>query len=1023
MKHSRMAGAALAVGMSLVGSSAFAQHSSHDPFAFPLKGGPVTHNGQGVGVTSLPGISPLYNGVEDNGTNAFGWYYIITGGKTPLGYGGTRNGDNASGGTFRFVTDSPAYLYYPVDVWQKDDWFTYNFSFGLSLLNGSTLVFDDTGIPDNTIPYSGKYYWNTSLGGPPSDAGCYRGFAMSNDWDWIYAGYFPVVGPTTFDTIVGYFDGDGIERFQPLSRNVRYRFNIWTEDGSLLPTATGKFTGDVLSSDTVDSTVTVEPTGINRIPPSGVPDPIWKVTFKLKNPVTLPAGNYYFSHDIVHGNGWTPVDLNGRYFAAAAQTYPGLSIAATGADPTYGQVIERSRDGSINAWDPNAVEGTYTPFSDAVKPPRAMSVSSSGTTFVADIDATGTWVANDEAFGVAVSNSTLSAGVRLTKSGSSYVVGLTGRMAGPPYTIESGGTAYTAASDETAFRVQVSVDSLGQLSGKVWPLNGAQAGTEHDLGTYAPTIGSISGPVVFTAGFTSEVGVTKPNGAVRVRNFETNAVANNLYVTADNPYIKSSGRADYRFTMTGLQQSVLGYQAFLQSHGVQTYDSTSVYTYADQGLFPTILLPMNSSLQLSAGVATGQPAAPASEIAKLADLRFTPTGEGTAWVGVNADNGSGIPTRFSDSLAQPVTPARLDSNIVVVDDTLPVLTQFSATQGAVDATTHPIVLGNLLVEVNARDFGQGGSNEGSGLAERPKIVLNFSPTSNNGTGPEDVVLDTYSWTGNKFRAEYNVTASAPSGPAEIIVSAIDDAGNSVSQTESTGGVNTTTVTLSVELASVGASPTRWVHFVLGGDGSGANSPVHIDKLVTFTANPQTVVLNAYDGPETLPANGPASFDEVSAVDPLHTLRANVAMNHVGNQYTGSGLLSLKGGDANRDNVIDILDFGVFAYQYGTNPAGSPNSYIGESDTNADFSCDHGVGTEDFTFLQNGFLSVGDSEPGNFAGPGRTPQVKCTVKDMVKAGVAESVARAMDADKDGWITVNEVTRWLDAKLHIKPGARG
>ena len=72
-------------------------------------------------------------------------------------------------------------------------------------------------------------------------------------------------------------------------------------------------------------------TGIDRIPPSGIPDPIWRVTFKLKSPVTLLPGNYYFSHDVTHGNGWTPVDLNGNYFSASAQTYPGLAIAATGA--------------------------------------------------------------------------------------------------------------------------------------------------------------------------------------------------------------------------------------------------------------------------------------------------------------------------------------------------------------------------------------------------------------------------------------------------------------------------------------------------------------------------------------------------------------------------------------------------------------------------------------------------------------------------------------------------------------------
>jgi hypothetical protein len=58
-----------------------------------------------------------FNGHGDHQTDAFGYYYIITGEKFPTGP--TPNGDNASGGTFRFLTDDPAWDDYPIDNWQR----------------------------------------------------------------------------------------------------------------------------------------------------------------------------------------------------------------------------------------------------------------------------------------------------------------------------------------------------------------------------------------------------------------------------------------------------------------------------------------------------------------------------------------------------------------------------------------------------------------------------------------------------------------------------------------------------------------------------------------------------------------------------------------------------------------------------------------------------------------------------------------------------------------------------------------
>ncbi len=143
-----------------------------------------------------------FNGAGDNQLDDLGYYYIITGGKFPTG--NTPNGDNASGGTFRYLPDDPAWGY-TIDIWHKDDWFPQNASFALTLMNEGAIVYDNNGIEDGTY---GDYYDATAQGLEESVScpGLYRGYSMSNNWDWIYAGYFLIEEATTFDTMIGYFD-------------------------------------------------------------------------------------------------------------------------------------------------------------------------------------------------------------------------------------------------------------------------------------------------------------------------------------------------------------------------------------------------------------------------------------------------------------------------------------------------------------------------------------------------------------------------------------------------------------------------------------------------------------------------------------------------------------------------------------------------------------------------------------------------------------------------------------------------
>jgi hypothetical protein len=235
-----------------------------------------------------------FNGHAENQIDTHGYYYIITGGLFPTGT--TPNGDNASGGTFRYLTDDPTWGGYTTGVWHKDDWFSDNAGFALTLKNGDTAVYDNNGIAAGTY---GDYY---NANGSHGIHGLYRGYSMSNNYDWIYAGYFKLTEATTVTQIIGYFDANGGAddpvAFNPNDPSIKYRMNIWSNvAGDLLPTNTGSFTGDVFSSDNISGAFTWGFSGVNRIMPDGSSDPIDYLIFTLDTPITLQPGEYWFSHD------------------------------------------------------------------------------------------------------------------------------------------------------------------------------------------------------------------------------------------------------------------------------------------------------------------------------------------------------------------------------------------------------------------------------------------------------------------------------------------------------------------------------------------------------------------------------------------------------------------------------------------------------------------------------------------------------------------------------------------------------
>jgi hypothetical protein len=255
-----------------------------------------------VALASTAAVAAPFNGVSEFQEDSLGYYYMITGGKFPTGP--TPNGDNAStpnGGTFRFVSDDPVVWSRPLaesGLWQKDDWFTANAGFALTLKNGASIVYDNNGIEDSSY---GSYYDATGLAASADKPGLYRGYSMSNNYDWIYAGYFKLETETTVSELIGYFDeNSGFDRNSP---QIDFRMNIWSNvDGDLLPFNTVSFDGDVFSSDSTPGIFATSDTGVDRIfgdDFGNMHDDIFRLSFTPTSALVLPAGEYWFSHDAV----------------------------------------------------------------------------------------------------------------------------------------------------------------------------------------------------------------------------------------------------------------------------------------------------------------------------------------------------------------------------------------------------------------------------------------------------------------------------------------------------------------------------------------------------------------------------------------------------------------------------------------------------------------------------------------------------------------------------------------------------
>ncbi len=149
----------------------------------------------------------------------------------------------------------------------------------------------------------------------------------------------------------------------------------------------------------------------------------------------------------------------------------------------------------------------------------------------------------------------------------------------------------------------------------------------------------------------------------------------------------------------------------------------------------------------------------------------------------------------------------------------------------------------------------------------------------------------------------------------------------------------------------------------------------------------------------------ASYPCVSAKGTTHTVTDTAATSVVGTRYSAN--FSLRQGDSNDDDLIDILDFAIYIGDFG--PAGA-------SDV-SNFNADSVVGTVDFTFISIGFLQTGEACGGAFTGG--VPRKGITVRELRRMGLGHLAAA--DLDRNGIVNQTDMMRHLAGQGVAEPTA--
>ena len=139
-----------------------------------------------------------------------------------------------------------------------------------------------------------------------------------------------------------------------------------------------------------------------------------------------------------------------------------------------------------------------------------------------------------------------------------------------------------------------------------------------------------------------------------------------------------------------------------------------------------------------------------------------------------------------------------------------------------------------------------------------------------------------------------------------------------------------------------------------------------------------------------------SYPCITAKDAGHSLSNTGVSSVVGVEYAAS-IAALDQGDSNDDNLVDILDFGIYVGQFGVVAAAGGSS---------NFNDDLAVNSADFSFISLNFAETG-IVCGTFTGG--APRTAVSVKELRRSGMGELAGA--DFNRDGMLDVNDVVYYM------------
>ena len=236
-----------------------------------------------------------------------GFYFVLTGGKSQNGQG--LNGQSGNNSSLAFRHNNPS-SFGPSgnNGWTKSTGLGGSYAavagIALTLKSGGTVVFDNNGIEAGaagsyyaSLPGSAVLFSMSTLASPTAPASTVKA---------IYSGYFKLASSTAVDQLTGYFEGpkNVSPPFDPANIYNTFHMNIFSNQPpggftfASTPKETGSYMGDVFSSDSTAGTFSYAATGTNRTTSDGTVVPTYRLVYTLKTPITLAAGEYWFSHDV-----------------------------------------------------------------------------------------------------------------------------------------------------------------------------------------------------------------------------------------------------------------------------------------------------------------------------------------------------------------------------------------------------------------------------------------------------------------------------------------------------------------------------------------------------------------------------------------------------------------------------------------------------------------------------------------------------------------------------------------------------